>query len=36
MITIVTHYRNRKEYIDAYLSKIQSFNIQTPYKVVVI
>ena len=36
MITIVIHYRNRKEHLDAYLSKIQSYNIQTPYELVVV
>ena len=36
MITIVIHYRNRKEHLDAYLSKIQSYKTQTPYELVVV
>tara|TARA_Y100000389_G_scaffold85343_1_gene82057 strand:- start:570 stop:1250 length:681 start_codon:yes stop_codon:yes gene_type:complete len=36
MITIVIHYRNRKEHLDAYLSKIQSYDIQIPYELVVV
>lgn len=36
MITIVIHYRNRKEHLDAYLSKIQSYKTQTPYELIVV
>jgi hypothetical protein len=36
MITIVIHYRNREEHLDAYLSKIQSYKTQTPYELIVV
>lgn len=36
MITIVVHYRNRKEHLNAYLSKIQSYKTQTSYELVVV
>jgi hypothetical protein len=36
MITILIHYRNRKEHIDAYLRTIKSYNTHTPYELIVV
>ena len=36
MITILIHYRNRKEHLDSYLRSIESYNTHTPYEMIVV
>lgn len=36
MITIIVHYRNRKEHLDAYLNQIKTYKTQSPYELVIV
>ena len=36
MITIVIHYKNRKEHLKAYLNNVLSYKTQTPYELLVV
>lgn len=36
MITIIVHYRNRKEHLDLYLHHIKTYKTQTPYEIIVV